>query len=370
MKLTPLDIKKQDFSTKLRGYDPDEVNAFLEMMALQWEEVLAEQRRSEEKVTELKAKLEHYERVEEALQEALQTARESSKHTLDNARQEAALIVKEAEGKAVALQHDARTARERLEREMHALTDRRDQLVARLRAFLTAEAELLEKYETGARLQSAPAHTAAAFPEPLPALDPTPAPEARTPEPAEPVADEPEMAEPVRAEAAEPRAEAPAIEEPEIEEPPVAEEPEIEEPPAEEPAVEEPPAEEPASQTAEVEAEDEAAPEMQPTLIVEVGEDFVADEPAASTPEPAPEATEEEEPLSFRFFEPAEPASVVPVSESLRPPVERGASRRADASWIVRPAVAAPHAHGREAEPDVPTSDDLEKIRRILNDFD
>ena len=129
--------------------------------------------------------------------------------------------------------------------------------------------------------------------------------------------------------------------------------------------------------------EDEAAPVVQPTLIVEVGEDFVPDEPAASAPaaeaaepeaaEPEaaePEAAEEEEPLSFRFFEPAEPASVVPVSESLRPPVERGASRRADASWIVRPAVAAPHAHGREAEPEVPTSDDLEKIRRILNDFD
>ena len=42
----------------------------------------AELRRSEDKVLELRSKLEHYERVEVALQEALQTARDNSAQAL------------------------------------------------------------------------------------------------------------------------------------------------------------------------------------------------------------------------------------------------------------------------------------------------
>jgi len=87
MRLSPLDIKKQEFTRTLRGYDQDEVQAFLDMLAGQWEALLAEQRRTEEKVRELKAKMEHYEKVEEALQETLLTARESSQQALENARQ-------------------------------------------------------------------------------------------------------------------------------------------------------------------------------------------------------------------------------------------------------------------------------------------
>ena len=52
------------------------MQAFLDMLAGQWEALLAEQRRTEEKVRELKAKMEHYQKVEEALQETLLTARQ------------------------------------------------------------------------------------------------------------------------------------------------------------------------------------------------------------------------------------------------------------------------------------------------------
>ncbi len=43
MRLSPLDIKKQEFSRTIRrGYDPDEVHAFIDMLAGQWEDLLAE----------------------------------------------------------------------------------------------------------------------------------------------------------------------------------------------------------------------------------------------------------------------------------------------------------------------------------------
>ncbi len=147
MRFSPLDIKKQEFTRTLRGYDQDEVQAFLDMFAGQWEELLAEQRRTEEKVRELKAKMEHYEKVEEALQETLLTARESSQQALENARQEAALLVKKAVGEAEDLTRDAIRQRDQLMQEIQERVGQRDEIVARLRAFLMSEAALLARFE-------------------------------------------------------------------------------------------------------------------------------------------------------------------------------------------------------------------------------
>jgi cell division initiation protein len=40
MKLTPLDIRKQEFRKTLRGFDPIEVQTFLEMVGEEYEQLL------------------------------------------------------------------------------------------------------------------------------------------------------------------------------------------------------------------------------------------------------------------------------------------------------------------------------------------
>jgi len=147
MRLSPLDIKKQEFTRTLRGYDQEEVQAFLDMLAGQWEELLAEQRRTEDRVRELKARMEHYEKVEEGLQEALRTTRENSRQILENAKQEAALLVKKAVGESEDLTRGAIKQRDQFMQEVQELVGRRDEIVARLRAFLMSEAELLTHFE-------------------------------------------------------------------------------------------------------------------------------------------------------------------------------------------------------------------------------
>lgn len=147
MRLTPLDIRKQEFAREFRGYDAEEVNAFLQMLANQWEEVKDEHRRQEEKVRELEAKLRHYENVEEALQEALQTTRESSRKALQNAEDEAALMIEKAEIRALEITRDAERERHEMKRETGKLSSRKSEIVTRLRAFLMSEMELLARYE-------------------------------------------------------------------------------------------------------------------------------------------------------------------------------------------------------------------------------
>lgn len=147
MRLTPLDIRKQEFSHGFRGYDDEEVNAFLQMVANQWEELQDENRRREEKIRELENKLVHYQNVEEALQEALQTARESSRKALANAEEKAEMIVSQAMARAEDVTREAEQERHELKRETVRLSGRRSEIVTRLRAFLMSEMELLARYE-------------------------------------------------------------------------------------------------------------------------------------------------------------------------------------------------------------------------------
>lgn len=376
MRLSPLDIKSQDFTKALRGYDPEDVQTFLGMLAGQWEDLLAEQRRADEKVRELQAKLEHYERVEEALQEALQTAREGSRQALENAKQEAATIVKKAVGEAEDLTRGAALQRDTLLHEIDSLKIRREEMVARLRAFLTAEIEVLSRFDERTR----PDDAALQMPEPLPAtgaallaggspvvLDPDEP--ARLPEidtaPAAPVAHvatpalpdevpldtgaldavlEAMSTAPEEAPAAHPT---PSVEvsSPELtEEPPLAPPPPAAPPPAS-PSAPSPPAPDGAI---EIEFGNEASPQA-----------FTIDE----------------DPLSFHVFEPSsmEP-SARPVDNSGKPApgyASDEAPRRPDDTWIVRPTAAASAA---EASPSddahAATSEDIEKIKKILNDLD
>ncbi len=155
MRLTPLDIKKQDFKKVMRGIDQEEVEAFLNMLAEQWQEVIAEQQRLERKVVEAEAKLEHYKQVEEALQEALKTARESSRQTLEAARRKAKAIVEEGVASATRIQKKAIEEQYDIRRSIAELGARHSEVIARLRGLLRSEMEILEEHERNHRVSTA-----------------------------------------------------------------------------------------------------------------------------------------------------------------------------------------------------------------------
>ena len=147
MKLTPLDIKKQEFTRAFRGVDPQEVQAFLQMVADQWSNLLDENARMEQKVRDLDSKLEHYRKIEEALQEALETARDNSHKTIENAQREAQIIIREARSEAEEIRKKGSQEHKRLKHDITKVSGRRDEVIARLRAFLMSEMELLARFE-------------------------------------------------------------------------------------------------------------------------------------------------------------------------------------------------------------------------------
>ncbi|HYE96226.1 MAG TPA: DivIVA domain-containing protein [Rubricoccaceae bacterium] len=207
MKLSPLDIRKHQFERAFRGFDPDEVRAFLTQVARNWEELLDEQRQAEERIRELEMKLRHYEKVEMALQEALETARDTARRKAEAADQQAKLVIEEAELRAQRIVQDAEQERYGLRQDLARLNHRQHQVAARLRAFLMSELEMLAQFQGDDPIGFIKLVAATEKPEALP-LPPAPA-RLDTPMSGGPGSDEPELEEPAPLSFSEPLEEEP-----------------------------------------------------------------------------------------------------------------------------------------------------------------
>lgn len=146
MKLTALEIKQQEFEKSLRGYDKDEVQAFLNLMSNEWEHLVGKNRELEKRIDELEEKLKHYERVEEALHETLQTAKESAEQKLTGARKDARNKIEKAEMEAESIIREATQQRQQVRQSIIRLLDRRKEIISGIRSYLEMAQESLEQF--------------------------------------------------------------------------------------------------------------------------------------------------------------------------------------------------------------------------------
>lgn len=109
MKITPLEIRQKQFERTLRGYDKDEVSAFLLSLSQEWE-------RAQDEVKEMRIKLEATERevaklreVESSLFKTLKTAEDTGSNLIDQANKTAELHMRETQLKAEAMLNEAKT---------------------------------------------------------------------------------------------------------------------------------------------------------------------------------------------------------------------------------------------------------------------
>ena len=147
MNLSPNDIRRKQFDKGFRGYDPTEVDLFLKQAADRLAEANEEKDRAEARTREIEAKLVHYERVELALQEALESARETARSTAASAEEKARLIIQEAELRAETILRDAERERHGLRQDIVRLSSRQAEAAARLRGFLMSELEVLAQFQ-------------------------------------------------------------------------------------------------------------------------------------------------------------------------------------------------------------------------------
>ena len=147
MKLTPTDVQRQAFGKRFRGFDPDEVRAFLAAVA---EEMAALQRAKDETDQQLRhLELivgEHRER-EAILKNTLLTAQKAAEDIRDSARREADTVIKQAELQGDRLLDLAQTRAHDVERGILELRGHRTALRTDIRGLITRLAHLLDLQE-------------------------------------------------------------------------------------------------------------------------------------------------------------------------------------------------------------------------------
>jgi len=144
MALTPLDIQQQRFRVSFRGYDPKEVEAFLEQTANAFEDLQREMLRLADETKKLQSDIEEYQRREGTFKRALLHSQKVLDQMQENARRQAEVIVAEAETKAEKLLHQAQNRLAQLQESIAGLKRQRVQVEAEITFVIENHRRLLE----------------------------------------------------------------------------------------------------------------------------------------------------------------------------------------------------------------------------------
>ena len=147
MKLSPLDIKKQEFGKKFRGYSRDEVISFLDMVADEMQDLLKKNLELDTKVKSLEEKLANYTKIENVLQDTLLTTQKSAEETKSAAEIKAKNIIDGARVGAERIMGDAREELLKVQRDIEDLKNQKDSFVVNFKSLLAAQRSLLELVE-------------------------------------------------------------------------------------------------------------------------------------------------------------------------------------------------------------------------------
>jgi len=147
LKITPLDIKKQVFKKVLRGYDPIEVETFLEMVAEEFEYLNKQKNDLSDDVLRLKTQLRDYQEVEKTFKESLMNAQQTINQSRENSKRESDLVIKEAEVKAEKILETTKRQLIDLKNQLMVVKAQKDSFAKRLRHLLESQVELLSVLE-------------------------------------------------------------------------------------------------------------------------------------------------------------------------------------------------------------------------------
>jgi cell division initiation protein len=109
MKITPLEIRQKAFEKVLRGYDKDEVNAFLQTLSQEWERSLDESKEVRIKLEATEREVSKLREVESSLFKTLKTAEDTGANVIGQANKTAELILRENQMNADGILNEAKT---------------------------------------------------------------------------------------------------------------------------------------------------------------------------------------------------------------------------------------------------------------------
>ena len=147
----------EKFNRALRGYDPEEVNAFLDQVITQVEKMIAEGKEKDKKIYELqhleqenihlKEKLEQYERMESTLNKAIIMAQKTSEQIKVSAIKESETLIDDAKTNAIRIVNEALLRAEKTEMEANMLRRNINVFKRRLKDIIQSQMDAINDIE-------------------------------------------------------------------------------------------------------------------------------------------------------------------------------------------------------------------------------
>jgi cell division initiation protein len=143
--ITPLDIQNKEFTKGVRGYKEEEVDSFLDLITLDFEKLMQDNRRLKDSIGVLTSEVERYRGSENAVLETLEAAKALMGDISASAEKRAEILLRNAEMDAERIQREARESVERLTEESVNLRNRLNMFKSRFKNLLEME---LERFNT------------------------------------------------------------------------------------------------------------------------------------------------------------------------------------------------------------------------------
>lgn len=144
--LTPVDVRRYDFGSAMRGYDRARVDQFREQLADELERLTRQNTDLEAKARNFHEQLKHYRERDKAINEALVSAQQLREDVKEQAAREGELMRREAEAAAQQIIAEARQQLAQLQVEIESLDRTRRAYLSHMRALAErhiAEADAL-----------------------------------------------------------------------------------------------------------------------------------------------------------------------------------------------------------------------------------
>jgi len=156
MNITPLDITQKQFRKVFRGFDPEEVEAFMALIATEFEALVKEANALRENNQRNVEEIAEYRSRERALQQTLVTAQKASEEIRESARKEAEITLSDAELQADKIVQAGHARFLRIVDDINELKRQRIQFETALKTLVESHVKLLDAFREPARDESVP----------------------------------------------------------------------------------------------------------------------------------------------------------------------------------------------------------------------
>ena len=142
--ITPTDIENKEFSKAKKGYNEEEVDEFLDLIILDMEKLIRENRQLKEELGKVHVQVDKHMSTETSVYETLEAAKSLMNDIAASAERRAEILLKNAEMEADLITREAKESITRYTDEGNRLKDRVESLKERYKKMLEAELERVD----------------------------------------------------------------------------------------------------------------------------------------------------------------------------------------------------------------------------------